>query len=121
MSFPELIVLSAVRNLALNYPRSPSKSGPLLIYLTARSPSRGAEAVRQLNQDSQLRSAKVLALDGGDTTIKYYELDISQSQSISQLRDYLKQEHPDGIDIVINNAGIRLKGVSDLKPLTDRC
>ena len=95
-----------VRNLALTYPKSPLKSGPLLIYLTARSPERGAEAVKTLEQDQQLKKAKVLAEDGGDTTIKYLELDISQSKSIQQFRDFLKQEHPEGIDIVVNNAGI---------------
>ena len=104
------IGLAIVRNLALNYTKSPLKSGPFLIYLTARSPERGAEAVKSLNEDAQLKKAKVLAQDGGDTTIKYYELDISQSQSIHQFRDFLKIQHPDGIDIVINNAGIRQPG-----------
>ena len=96
--------------MALGYPKSPLKSGPFLIYLTARSPERGAEAVRTLNQDPQLKKAKVLAEDGGDTTIKYHELDISQTQSIQNFRDFLKKEHPEGIDIVINNAGIAMQG-----------
>lgn len=103
---------TTVRNLALNYTKSPLKSGPFLIYLTARSPERGAEAVETLNQDPQLKKAKVLAQDGGDTTIKYYELDITQSKSIQQFRDFLKKEHPEGIDIVINSAGIRQPGMS---------
>lgn len=94
-----------VRNLALTYPKSPYKSGPFLIYLTARSPERGAEAVKTLNQDEQLKQAKVLAEDGGDTTIKYHPFDVSDSKSIKEFRDFLKKEHPDGIDFVINNAG----------------
>ena len=104
--------LAIVRNLALNYSKSPMKSGPLLIYLTARSPERGAEAVDNINQDPQLKNAKALAGDGGDTTVTYHALDVSQSNSIQQFRDYLKKEHPSGIDIVINNAGIRIPGTS---------
>ena len=91
--------------LALNYPKSPLKSGPFLIYLTARSPERGQDAVRTLNQDDQLKKAKVLAEHGGDTTIKYHAFDVSDSQSIREFRDFLQKEHPEGIDVVINNAG----------------
>ena len=104
------IGLAIVRNLALDYSKSPLRSGPFLIYLTARSPERGAEAVQNLNEDPHLKKAKVLAQDGGDTTIKYHELDISKSDTIHQFRDFLKKEHPDGIDVVINNAGIRERG-----------
>ena len=98
-----------MRQLALNYPKSPLKSGPFLIYLTARSPERGQEAVRTLEQDDQLKKAKALAVDGGDTTIKYHAFDVSNSQSIRDFRVFLQKEHPDGIDIVINNAGIYIR------------
>lgn len=81
-----------------------------MIYLTARSPERGAEAVNALNSDPQLKEAKVLSQDGGNTTIKYQALDISKSKSIQEFSDYLKSEHPDGIDILINNAGIAMDG-----------
>ncbi|KXL45748.1 hypothetical protein M433DRAFT_154218 [Acidomyces richmondensis BFW] len=104
------IGLAIVRNLALQYPTSPFKSGPFLIYLTARSPERGAEAVESLNNDPQVKHAKVLAHDGGDTTIKFHVLDISQSKSIRNFGEFLRKQHPDGIDIVINNAGIALQG-----------
>lgn len=96
--------------MALQYPSSPFKSGPFLIYLTARSPERGAEAVKALNNDAQLKEAKVLAQDGGDTTIKYHALDISDVKSIHAFRDFLNKEHPEGIDFAINNAGIALDG-----------
>lgn len=102
--------LAIVRNLALEYPKSSLKSGPFLIYLTARSPERGAEAVKTLNNDPQLKSGKVLSQDGGDTTIKYHSLDISQQKSIHEFSDFLKKEHPGGIDILINNAGIAMDG-----------
>lgn len=104
------IGLAIVRNLALTYPKSPLKSGPFLIYLTARSPERGNEAVKNLEEDPELKKAKVLVQDGGDTTIKYYALDIGQTKSIQEFRDYLKQQHPEGIDFLINNAGIMLNG-----------
>ncbi|KAI5360865.1 putative short-chain dehydrogenase/reductase SDR, NAD(P)-binding domain superfamily [Septoria linicola] len=104
------IGLAIVRQLALQYPKSPLKSGPFLIYLTARSAERGAAAVEELQNDPQLKQAKVLAADGGDTTISYHPLDISQTKSVQDFRDYLKEEHPDGVDVVINNAGIAMQG-----------
>ncbi|KAF2153161.1 NAD(P)-binding protein [Myriangium duriaei CBS 260.36] len=104
------IGLAIVRQLALQYPNSPFHSGSFLIYLTARSAERGAEAVKTLNNDPELKKAKVLVQDGGQTTIKFKQLDISKTDSIRQFKDYLHQEHPDGIDILINNAGIALKG-----------
>ena len=105
-----VLITSTVRNLALQYPSSPLRSGPFLIYLTARSAERGAEAVKTLNSDPQLQKAKVLTKDGGDTTIKFRTLDISDFGSIHEFRDFLKGEHPDGIDIVVNNAGIAMTG-----------
>ena len=104
------IGLAIVRGLALAYPKSPLRSGPFLIYLTARSAERGAEAVKTLNADPQLKQAKVLRQDGGDTTISFHPLDISQTESVQHFRDYLKHEHPDGLDVVINNAGIAMQG-----------
>lgn len=54
--------------------------------------------------------AKVLAQDGGDTTISFHALDISETKSIQGFAAFLKKEHPDGIDFVINNAGIAMQG-----------
>lgn len=96
-----LTISSPVRNLALTYHKSPLRSGPFTIYLTARSPERGSEAVKTLEQDPQLREAKVLARDGGDTTISYHALDISKRESVEQFRDFLRKEHPHGIDAVM--------------------
>lgn len=101
---------AVVRNLALSYPSSPLKSGPFTIYLTARSDSRGADALATLNADPQLKEAKALAQDGGDTTIKFQTLDISDASSRKKFADFLSSEHPDGIDVVINNAGIAMDG-----------
>lgn len=115
------IGLAIVRRLALDYQSSPFKAGPLLIYLTARSPERGAEAVETLNKDSELKKAKVLTQDGGNTTIKYHALDISQSNSIKEFRDFLQKEHPEGIDAIINNAGIRIPGTYCIELLLTFC
>ncbi|KAF2226453.1 hypothetical protein BDZ85DRAFT_315972 [Elsinoe ampelina] len=104
------IGLAIVRQLALQYPQSPFHSGSFLIYLTARSAERGAEAVKTINNDPQLKEAKVLAQDGGDTTIKFKALDISNTMSIRDFAESLHKDHPDGIDFVINNAGIAMEG-----------
>lgn len=98
--------------MALQYPSSPLHSGPFLIYLTARSAERGTEAVKVLNSDPALKKAKVLAQDGGETTIKFQTLDINDAGSIHVFRDFLKKEHPEGIDVVVNNAGIAMDGFS---------
>jgi carbonyl reductase 1 len=104
-----------VRNLALKYPSSPLNNGSLLIYLTARDTSRGEAAVEALYADDQLVKAKALRRDGGLTDIRYHNLDISRSESIQNFRELLGREHPDGIDIVVNNAGINMDGFSKLR------
>lgn len=55
----------------------------------------------------------MLAQDGGQTTIKFRTLDISNSGSIQEFASFLKREHPEGIDVVINNAGIAMQGFDD--------
>ncbi|KAK2063315.1 carbonyl reductase [Colletotrichum caudatum] len=99
-----------VRQLALQYPKSPLNSGSLLIYLTARDKSRGEQAVSNIQGDAGLKQAKALSADDGAADIKFRQLDISDSSSISNLASFLKKEHPDGIDFVINNAGIAMQG-----------
>jgi len=68
--------------------------------------------VKTLSNDPALKKAKVLAEDGGDTTIKFQTLDISDVESIHAFRDFLKKEHPEGIDVVVNNAGVAMDGFS---------
>jgi carbonyl reductase 1 len=69
--------------------------------------------VKTLESDPVLKKAKVLAADGGDSTIKFKELDISNEGSIKQFGEYLKSEYPEGIDVVVNNAGIALSGFGE--------
>ena len=108
------IGLAIVRNLALQYPKSSFNNGPLLIYLTARDQSRGEEALKLLQTDAQLKRAEALSEDGGLTTIKYHQLDISNKKSIEDFSSFLKKEHPDGIDFAINNAGTAMNGFGEL-------
>ena len=103
------IGFAIVRHLALQYPSSTfSNNGtlPLLIYLTARDQGRGEEAIRMINDDAALKKAKALAQDGGLSTVKFKHLDIAQDSSIKQVGEELKKDHPEGIDVVVNNAGI---------------
>ncbi|KAI9704001.1 MAG: hypothetical protein M1820_005622 [Bogoriella megaspora] len=104
------IGLAIVRNLALQYPKSPFNNGPFLIYLTARDRGRGEEALHNLQTDSELKRARALAQDGGLTTVKYRQLDIADQSSIKSFADFLKAEHPEGVDILINNAGTAMQG-----------
>lgn len=104
------IGLAIVRQLALQYPKSPLNNGPFLIYLTARDKGRGEAALKELEQDAQLKSAKALKANGGLSEIKFHALDISDSGSIKALGQHLKQAHGEGIDFIINNAGIALDG-----------
>jgi carbonyl reductase 1 len=83
-----------------------------LIYLTARDQGRGEAAVKNLEQDAQLKQAKALKADGGLAEIKFHLLDITSSDSIKTLTNDLKQAHSEGIDFVINNAGIAMDGFS---------
>ncbi|PSN61155.1 carbonyl reductase [Corynespora cassiicola Philippines] len=99
-----------VRLLALQYPKSPLNNGPFLIYLTARDQGRGEAAFNSLQDDDQLKQAKALMADGGLSEIRYHALDITDSNSIKNFVAYLKKEHGDGVDFVINNAGIALDG-----------
>ena len=104
------IGLAIVRNLALQYPKSSFNNGPLLIYLTARDKGRGEAALETIHNDAQLKKAKTLAQDGGLATVRFRQLDISERASIESFASFLKREHQDGIDAVVNNAGIAMDG-----------
>ena len=106
----EILTPLIVRNLAIQYPNSPLNSGPLLIYLTARSSVPGEEAVKTLLLDPQLKATKALKGDGGLTTITFHSLDITDEDSIYSFKDLIMTEHPDGIDVLVNNAGIFMGG-----------
>ena len=107
---PGISSLDIVRNLALQYPASPFNSGPFLIYLTVRDKAKGEDALKSIQSDSKLKGARALTQDGGLTTVKYHQLDISDEQSIKSFSSFLGEEHPQGIDMLINNAGVAMRG-----------
>jgi carbonyl reductase 1 len=107
------IGLAIVRQLALQYPRSPfsgNGSIPLLIYLTARNESRGQQALKDIRADPKLEDAKALQEDGGLTSVQYLPLDIDSEKSIDDFASKIKISHPEGIDFLINNAGMAMDG-----------
>lgn len=61
-----------------------------------------------------MKQAKALKADGGLAEIKYHHLDITDETSITKLANDLKESHTEGIDFVINNAGIALNGFGTL-------
>jgi len=105
--------LAIVRQLALQYPKSAYNNGPLLIYLTARNEERGKAALEIIKEDPQLKKAKALQKDGGLADVEYLALDIDSKQSIDDFAAALKKRHPDGIDFLINNAGVALQGFDE--------
>ncbi|KIX99918.1 uncharacterized protein Z520_04555 [Fonsecaea multimorphosa CBS 102226] len=107
------IGLAIIRQLALQYPHSPLNTGPLLLYLTARNEERGQAALESIKTDPQLERARALRIHGGLTDVKFLPLDIDSQQSIEEFAGRIKQEHPDGIDFLINNAGIAMDGFNE--------
>ena len=85
------IGFAIVRQLALQYPKSPLNGGPLLVYLTARDEKSGKDAVASLETDEALRQAKALQSDGGLTSIRFHRLDISDSASIAAFAEHLSK------------------------------
>jgi len=77
-----------------------------LIYLTARNPSLGEEAVKKVN--NELGSKK-------QSEIRYHQLDITDEASCKSFADYLKKEHGQ-IDVLINNAGFAFKNDATESP-----
>lgn len=117
------IGLAIVRNLALKYPSSAlsaNGTAPLLIYLTARDATRGEAALHDLQQDAQLKQAHALKMHGGLSEVRYRTLDISKEDSIRSAGEWLKKEHPAGVDVIVNNAGIALQGFGTRDPIGAR-
>ncbi|XP_040279052.1 carbonyl reductase [NADPH] 1-like [Bufo bufo] len=64
------------------------------VYLTARNPKLGEEAVKALNKEG--------------LSPLFHQLDVTDLTSIRALRDFLKKKYG-GLDVLINNAGIAFK------------
>ncbi|XP_040194881.1 carbonyl reductase [NADPH] 1-like [Rana temporaria] len=68
------------------------------VYLTARNPQLGEEAVQDLKKEG--------------LSPLFHQLDINDQKSIQCLRDFLKDKYG-GLDVLINNAGIAFKVKDD--------
>nr|VZI46582.1 unnamed protein product [Spirometra erinaceieuropaei] len=62
------------------------------VYLTARNVSLGNEAVEDYVKQG--------------LPVKFHQLDITDRESRDKFADYIKSNYPDGINILVNNAGI---------------
>ncbi|RIA80036.1 carbonyl reductase [NADPH] 1 [Glomus cerebriforme] len=89
-----------VRNLALNYAKR-SSDIPLTIFMTARDPNLGQESLKKIKHE--LKSEQILKDDGGNVDLKFLRLDLTDEQSIKDVKGVLAD---DGFDILINNAAI---------------
>jgi len=106
-----------VRRLAREYPASffaksqaaedSQKPLPIQIFLTSRTPEKGEKALKDIKEE--LKNDRVLKEDGGICELRYHQLDITSPDSIKGLIDYLKENH-EGVDLLINNAGIAMDG-----------
>lgn len=101
-----------VRNLALSYKTSPRNhpSSPLRIYVCARDRSKGAHAIQSLHDDPALQSARALSSAGGLVELAARELDVTSQDSVDAFAGDMRAAHPDGIDVLVNNAGIASEG-----------
>ncbi|RIB01571.1 hypothetical protein C2G38_2009949 [Gigaspora rosea] len=95
-----------VRNLALSY-ASLSSSQPLTILLTARNPALGQNSADKLHEE--LKPKNVLTDDGGIVDLKFLSLDITDEQSIKDVKKVIEKDYG-GLDVLINNAAIAFKG-----------
>ncbi|KAM4699061.1 carbonyl reductase [NADPH] 1-like [Discoglossus pictus] len=91
-----VVVTGGNKGIGLAIVRSMCKQFKGDVYLTARDPKLGQEAVKALKDNEGL-------------TALFHQLDITDLQSIRTLQDFLKSKYG-GIDLLINNAGIAFKG-----------
>uniref|UniRef100_A0A8V0YHX5 carbonyl reductase (NADPH) n=1 Tax=Gallus gallus TaxID=9031 RepID=A0A8V0YHX5_CHICK len=97
---PVAVVTGSNKGIGLAIVRDLCKQFKGDVYLTARDPARGQEAVAKL-QEEGLHPL-------------FHQLDIDDLQSIKVLRDFLKEKYG-GLNVLVNNAGIAFK-VSDRTP-----
>ncbi|GBC09046.1 hypothetical protein RclHR1_08580005 [Rhizophagus clarus] len=95
-----------VRNLALRYAQRSSDDLPLTIFMTARDPNLGQESLKKVKQE--LKSKQILKDENGKVDIKFLRMDLTDEESIKEVKQVLENEN--GLDILINNAAIAFKG-----------
>lgn len=97
------VVTGSNKGIGLAIVRSLCKQFKGDVYLTARNPQLGEEAVRDLKEKEGLSPL-------------FHQLDINDLSSIRALRDFMKDKYG-GLDVLINNAGIAFK-VADTTPFS---
>lgn len=70
------------------------------VYLTARDPGRGLDAVKRLN---------ALGLEP-----KFHQLDVADGDSVTAFADFVRGSDYAGVDVLVNNAAIAYKHNSDV-------
>uniref|UniRef100_A0A8B9GBI2 carbonyl reductase (NADPH) n=1 Tax=Amazona collaria TaxID=241587 RepID=A0A8B9GBI2_9PSIT len=93
-SVPVAVVTGSNKGIGFSIVRALCHQFPGDVYLTARDPSRGQEAVKKLQEEG--------------LSVLFHQLDIDDPQSIRALRDFLKEKYG-GLDVLVNNAGIAFK------------
>ncbi|NXE49782.1 CBR1 reductase, partial [Casuarius casuarius] len=99
-SIPVAVVTGANKGIGFAIVRALCKQFAGDVYLTARDPGNGQEAVAKL-QEEGLHPL-------------FHQLDVNDLQSIRALRDFLKEKYG-GLNVLVNNAGIAFK-VHDTTP-----
>jgi NAD(P)-dependent dehydrogenase (short-subunit alcohol dehydrogenase family) len=94
------LVTGANRGIGLEVCRQLAQSG-LLVILTSRDPQDGAQAVRQLSQES--------------LSVEYHQLDVGEDESVEMAAVQVLEKHG-RLDVLVNNAGVFLDRQHD--PLT---
>ncbi|NXG41792.1 CBR1 reductase, partial [Psilopogon haemacephalus] len=99
-SVPVAVVTGSNKGIGFAIVQALCKQFPGDVYLTARDPGRGQEAVAKLQKEG--------------LHPLFHQLDIDDLQSIRALRDFLKEKYG-GLNVLVNNAGIAFK-VHDTTP-----
>jgi NAD(P)-dependent dehydrogenase (short-subunit alcohol dehydrogenase family) len=87
---PIVVVTGGNRGIGLEISRQLASRGARVV-LTSRSPNAGAEAVKQLAAQN--------------LSVEFHALDVTDSESIATLFDFLERKF-DRLDVLISNAGI---------------
>lgn len=90
MSQPTVLVTGANKGIGLEIAKQMAEKG-FTVFLTARNPERGKQAVQQLSNKG--------------LNVHFIELDVTNLQSIKQAVKLFK-EQSDYLDVLVNNAGI---------------
>lgn len=88
------IVTGANKGIGFAIVRGLCKRFDGVVYLTSRDVGRGKKAVEELEKEG--------------LNPKFHQLDITDKQSLTVFRDYVKKNY-DGIDILVNNAAMAFK------------